>query len=84
MTATASEAVWDKLEIPGDIELTALANKMLKILDRLPNQRKQRDIAVAIMVEGLSYEQCAERFDLSVSAVKSMLWRARRKLQEYL
>lgn len=54
----------------------------LKAIEALPEM--QRSALVMWLVEELSYEELAKELDLTVSAVKSLLFRARRTLEEIL
>lgn len=59
-----------------------LADKMAEALSRLPE--KHRTILVLREVEGLSYEELAERLHIHKGTVMSRLFHARRKMQALL
>lgn len=53
-----------------------------RALERLPADR--RDILVLVCVQGLSYEEVAQKLDIPVGTVRSRLSRARSQLQQEL
>lgn len=55
-------------------------DKLKKHIDDLPHS--QRAVLVAFMTEELSYDEIASQLDLSVSSVKSLLFRARQSLNQ--
>ncbi len=57
-------------------------NTVSKAMDSLPD--KQRIALTILITEEPSYEELAERMEASVGAVKSMIHRARKTLQEQL
>jgi RNA polymerase sigma-70 factor (ECF subfamily) len=59
-----------------------LAAKMTRALDQIPE--KHRTILVLREVEGLSYEELAERLGIQKGTVMSRLFHARKKMQELL
>ncbi len=65
-----------KLEQSFNIEIIKQA------LDDLPEM--QRLTLTLLITEELSYEEIAKEYDLSVSATKSLIFRARKSLQEKL
>ncbi len=73
-------------ELGRDPQQTALrrelAAKMSRALDQLPE--KHRTILVLREVEGLSYEELAERLAIHKGTVMSRLFHARKKMQELL
>ena len=58
------------------------AKKVRQKIEELPSN--QRILLTAWMTEDLSYEDLAREMDLSVSAVKSLLFRAKRTLEKSL
>ncbi|MEQ1877021.1 MAG: RNA polymerase sigma factor [Bdellovibrionia bacterium] len=68
------ESVEAQLSQTDDVQL--LKSK----IDELPDS--QRAVLVAYMTEELSYEEIASQLDLSVSSVKSLLFRARQNLAQ--
>lgn len=53
-----------------------------KAIDELPEM--QRKVLITWMSEELSYEEISAHFSLSISSIKSLLFRARRSLEERL
>ncbi len=68
---------------PGDkVEKDELAQVLREILDGLPE--RQRIAILLNKYQGLSYEETAEAMEMSLSATKSLLTRARVKIKEQL
>jgi RNA polymerase sigma-70 factor (ECF subfamily) len=69
---------------PGDPEVVLLISERLKALEEAMEELRpqDREMLAAAEWEGLSLEQLAQRHELTVSAVKSRLFRIRRQLRE--
>jgi RNA polymerase sigma-70 factor (ECF subfamily) len=67
-----------------DPEVSLMISERLGALEQALGELRaeDRDLLSAAEWEGLSLEQVAQRYDLSVSAVKSRLFRIRRQLKE--
>jgi RNA polymerase sigma-70 factor, ECF subfamily len=64
--------------IEQELVKTSDTDELKKRIDGLPEM--QRLVLVAFMTEGLSYDDIASQLDISVSSVKSLLFRARQNL----
>lgn len=64
------------------LEESERAKQVRQAVDMLPEQ--QRQALVLSRFEGLGYQDIATVMDLSLSAVKSLLWRARENLRDHL
>jgi RNA polymerase sigma-70 factor (ECF subfamily) len=69
---------------PSDPEVVLLISERLEALEQALNELREadREMLAAAEWEGLSLEQLAQRTGLTVSAVKSRLFRIRRQLKE--
>jgi RNA polymerase sigma-70 factor (ECF subfamily) len=69
---------------PSDPEVVLLISERLKALEQAMEELRDadREMLAAAEWEGLSLEQLAQRTGLTVSAVKSRLFRIRRQLKE--
>lgn len=65
-----------------DLLVDEARDEMLRAVEGLPNTLKS--VFVLRDIEGLSTEETAQALDLSISAVKSRLMRARLKLRDHL
>ena len=73
----------DGASIPeDDLERERLAQTVRKAVDALPEN--QRAAILMARFEGMSYEEISAAMDLSVSSVKSLLFRAKRRLSRAL
>ncbi|HEX4923065.1 MAG TPA: RNA polymerase sigma factor [Bdellovibrionales bacterium] len=78
---TLTEAVAESVTVASIetvISETADVSALKKRIDELPEM--QRAVLVAYMTEELSYDEIASQLDISVSSVKSLLFRARQNL----
>lgn len=57
-------------------------SRVLNEIELLPP--RSREVMLGVFVEGLKYREVAERYDISVSTVKTLLGNAVRKLRESL
>lgn len=69
-------------EEPVDAAVDSLANCLPRVLNELPPQ--DSDLIRACDIHGMTQQQYATRHDLTLSAVKSRLLRARKKLRQQL
>ncbi len=78
------EALLDQLADPSNIEHHSAVNQMraivLQAMDALPKRQKQA--VILCVFEELSNKQAAEIMELNISALQSLLMRAKRKLKE--
>lgn len=65
----------------GDLMLKELQVRVAKEVEKLPEQQR---LAMSMRQEGLSYEEIAEVLDVSVPAIKSVIFRARTTLKSAL
>jgi RNA polymerase sigma-70 factor (ECF subfamily) len=77
---TASDEQWDRQQPKQPPAQTGLALDLLQMLEILDEE--DRAMLILKYAESYDYEELAEIFDLSVSACKMRLSRAREKLQQ--
>jgi len=77
---TASEEQWEHQQPHEEAAKPALAMDLMRMLEILDEE--DRAMLILKYAEGYDYEELAEIFDLSVSACKMRLSRAREKLKE--
>lgn len=58
---------------------TVLANEVIVKIARL--NPEQRDVCFCVWLDGMSYEETARRYGVSIGTIKSRLWRVREKLR---
>jgi RNA polymerase sigma-70 factor (ECF subfamily) len=68
----------DRLTLAPDQNDKLTHQELLAALEALP--KEQRDVLVAVAVEGLSYEDAAVRMNCAIGTIKSRVNRARRQL----
>ena len=73
-------ALGDRLDAPQDDHL--LLRELGAAIPRLP--QVQRDVLVAVCLQGLSYEQASAKLGIPVGTIRSRLFRARGALMELL
>jgi RNA polymerase sigma-70 factor (ECF subfamily) len=73
-------ALADRLDAPQDDQL--LLRELGVAILRLP--RVQRDVLIAVCLQGLSYEQASAKFGIPMGTIRSRLFRARGALLELL
>ena len=76
------EAAMDKLSVSASQTSTVMLRAVKKAMMALPTQ--QRTVLYSVGVEGKSYEEVSEEFDIPVGTVKSRCFRARETLQKDL
>lgn len=72
----------DRMELEEKVMNLAEVDRVKTEIDRLPDA--QRIALVTWLTEDMTYDELAAHMDTSVSAVKSLLFRARRSLEESL
>jgi RNA polymerase sigma-70 factor, ECF subfamily len=76
------QEVIDRSAEDGDQERKMELKMVGRVIEQLP--AKRREILLLICVQGLSYEEVAEKLDIPVGTVRSRLSRARSQLQDLL
>ncbi len=80
---TLADVIPAEVESPDDITVTQeFVDRIARGMERLST--KHREILVLRNIKNMSYEEIAAVLNLSVSAVKSLLFRARTSLRESL
>lgn len=57
---------------------------MRNLIEEHIHNEKYRNILLARYIDGLTYEQIAERFDMSTQHTKTIVYKAQQKLLKYL
>jgi RNA polymerase sigma-70 factor (ECF subfamily) len=76
----APAVLGDRLDAPQDDQL--LLRELGAAIPRLP--AVQRDVLIAVCLQGLSYEQASAKLGIPIGTIRSRLFRARGALQELL
>ncbi|GGF35764.1 RNA polymerase sigma factor [Echinicola rosea] len=77
-----SEEDIPELPLPESEDISPAVRMVFRFLKALPE--KQQEVFQLREVEGLTYEEIAEFMDISMEQVKVNMFRARKKLQEFL
>ena len=77
-----SDVLLDEVSVEREEDINARREKLRKEIQRLPE--KCREVFIAIVLEGLSYKEVADKLGVSVNTVKTHYARALKQLRDNL
>ena len=77
-----SDVLLDEVSVEREEDINARREKLQKEIKRLPE--KCREVFIAIVLEGLSYKEVADKLGVSVNTVKTHYARALKQLRDNL